>query len=262
MEDVFGFNSKIIDSVLKTTELSEGARRHVSKVYSTLALSMLVASLGAYVHMSRFSYILQGGLLTLVLSLVLLFALHYFPSVNKSDPTVSFAARELLRKQIFGAFSFFYGMSLGPFLDAVSSVDPSITYVALLLSAVVFVSFTASALFSKRRSFLFLGGILCSALGVLSILSLLNIFYHSELISDISLYGGLVVFCGYVLFDTQLLIERAEAGGGDEVKDALCFFMDAVSIFIRISIIMMKNKQHSSNNNAEDSRKRRARMRD
>lgn len=56
------------------------------------------------------------------------------------------------------------GLSLGSLIDLVLLVDPSILVTALLATTTVFVCFAGAALFSKRRSYLYLGGLLSSGL--------------------------------------------------------------------------------------------------
>lgn len=56
-------------------------------------------------------------------------------------------------------------------------------------------------------------------------------------------YLGLLVFAGYILFDTQLIIERASAGQMDQIQHALDLFVDALSIFVRVLVILMKNTE-------------------
>lgn len=55
------------------------------------------------------------------------------------------------------------GFSLGSLVDVILQVDPSILVTALLATTTVFVCFAGAALFAKRRSYLYLGGMLSSA---------------------------------------------------------------------------------------------------
>lgn len=76
----------------------------------------------------------------------------------------------------------------------------------------IFVSFSAAALVAKRRHFLYLGGILASAISGLCTLRMLNFFMGGTLSAGlfaVELYGGLAVFMCYIIFDTQVCTRAA-----------------------------------------------------
>jgi FtsH-binding integral membrane protein len=75
---------------------------------------------------------------------------------------------------------------------------------AFLGATCVFICFTVSAVLAPRRSYLFLGGYLSSVISFMFLTSFVNLFVRSTVVPDINLYLGLFVFCGYVLFDTQV----------------------------------------------------------
>ena len=54
------------------------------------------------------------------------------------------------------------GFLVGPTMHLLVSVYPELVLQAVLYTATAFTSFTAISMFSKRRSFLFVGGILAS----------------------------------------------------------------------------------------------------
>lgn len=55
------------------------------------------------------------------------------------------------------------GLSLGRLVGVILKADPSILVTSMLATTTVFVCFALAALLAKRRSFLYLGGILSSA---------------------------------------------------------------------------------------------------
>jgi FtsH-binding integral membrane protein len=56
-------------------------------------------------------------------------------------------------------------------------------------------------------------------------LGFMNIFFRSVAVMNILLYVGLLVFCGFVMFDTQLIIEKAALGNKDFIWDSLELFL-------------------------------------
>jgi len=94
------------------------------------------------------------------------------------------------------------------------------------------------------------GGILGSVMFYMAIASLANLFLGWHIIQEVQIYLGLLVFSGYVVFDTQVIIEKASQGQTDVVKHSLELFIDFAAIFVRILIILMRNKE------SDDRRKR------
>ena len=71
----------------------------------------------------------------------------------------------------------------------------------------------------------------------------MNLFLGTIFIFEIQLWLGLLVFCGFVLFDTQLIIYKYEHGDQDFVWHALDLFIDFMDLFRRILIILMKKEK-------------------
>jgi FtsH-binding integral membrane protein len=77
----------------------------------------------------------------------------------------------------------------------------------------VFACFSAAALLTKRRSYMYLGSLLSSAVMLLMVMRLGSGLFGGRALSfQAELYLGLLVFVGYVLFDTQVGA-RWRAGG-------------------------------------------------
>lgn len=69
----------------------------------------------------------------------------------------------------------------------------------------VFACFSAAALLSPRRQYLYLGGLLSSVLSTFMLMRVASFFFGGgALLFEAELYGGLAVFSGYVVYDTQV----------------------------------------------------------
>jgi len=74
-------------------------------------------------------------------------------------------------------------------------------------------------------------------------------FGNSFLYYHISLYGGLILFCCYIIYDTQTIIRNVQNVGiqnADYINDAIHLYIDFIAIFVRILILIAKSKQNSN----------------
>jgi len=111
---------------------------------------------------------------------------------------------------------------------------------AALYTGMAFTSFSAISIFSKRRSLLFVGGI---------IVTMLQCMFLYRLVGWMTGFGGfglaytlcgLLLACLYIIYDTQVIIERAERGDKDVPTHTMMLFLDLFDLFIKILRILQK----------------------
>ncbi|KAL6063522.1 Bax inhibitor 1 [Balamuthia mandrillaris] len=228
------FSSKInTQAVLDFSPLNPTVKRHLVYVYTTLFGTLLAGTAGCLAHLVYN----VGGLLTLLGGFILIALLAFTPH---SPDTVA------KRLSFLFLFGFFEGASIGPFVNAILALDPMIVVQALAGSVCIFGCFSGSALLAARRSMLYLGGFLSSALSLSLLLSFVNLFARSEALYSVQIYFGLLLFCGFVMFDTQIMVEKANLGNTDFIWHSLELFLDFVNIFVRIMQILAKNKKRDN----------------
>ena len=215
-------------------------KQHLKAVYGTMSLGLITAAIGSYLHL--YSILLSGGLISLLGTLGFTIALYSTPDNVTNRST---------RLGYFLGLALCTGLSLGPLLDVVLFVNPAIITTSLFSTSFIFACFSLSTFYADHRQTLYLGGTLMSFLSVLSILSLVNIFFHSKMLFDASLYLGLFVFCGFICFDTALIIEKKRMGEDDYIGHAVLLFIDFISVFKKLLIILTQRETES------DRRKRR-----
>lgn len=105
------------------------------------------------------------------------------------------------------------------------------------------------AMCAPSDKFLTMGGPLAAGLGVVFVASLGSAFFPPTgalgmSLYSISVYGGLILFGAFLLYDTQKIVKAAEshpmyaARPYDPVNASMSIYMDAINIFIRIAMLM------------------------
>jgi FtsH-binding integral membrane protein len=211
---------------LQFGRLEKNVKNHLTKVYTTMGLALVACAVGSWIHMA---HIFSAGLLTGIGTIVAVIALLAMQPVPENSAK---------RFSLLMGIALMCGITQGPLLQVVASIDPSIIMTAFLATALVFICFSISALLSNDRKWLAFGGILSSGLSWLLLFGFLNIFIKSQLIFELKLYAGLAIFCGFVLYDTQLIVEKCRCGDDDYIGHSLTLFLDLLNIFRHILILL------------------------
>ncbi|XP_030533503.1 bax inhibitor 1-like [Rhodamnia argentea] len=215
------------DSLKNFRQISPVVQSHLKQVYLSLCCALVASAAGAYLHL----LLNIGGLLTTFACIGSMLWLLSTPPYEEQK-----------RFGLLMAAALFEGAAIGPLIEMAIKVDPSILISAFVGSALAFACFSGAAMLARRREYLYLGGLLSSGLSMLMWLQFASaIFGGSAAIFKFEIYFGLLVFIGYVVVDTQEIIEQAHRGDLDYVRHALNLFTDFVAVFVRILIIMLKN---------------------
>merc|ERR1719431_1263158 len=185
-----------------------------------------------------------GGLLFSLMGAGLALGLFMTPDNGKN--------RSMRMGMLLG-FAFLTGLGLGPLLSMAIMMNPSLVPSAMMLTSAVFACFTGAALMAPDGKYLYLGGTLLSGLSTLLFLGFLNIFFRSQLLFQVHLYIGLAIFCGFIMFDTQVIIRKARNGDRDFIAHSLDLFIDFVQIFRKVLILLM---QKESRKDERDNKKK------
>ncbi|VDM18307.1 unnamed protein product [Hydatigera taeniaeformis] len=213
-------------------DIEKPVQIHLKNVYSLLSVGLIAASIGSFVFATS-SFIQYWGFGTLLLSAVVSIASCCY--IMFTEHTES---RLWSRMVAFLVFTLSTGVGLGPLVNFALQVNPSSLPAALLGTAIIFVAFTFASLLTRKRAFIYLGGILGMAIGVISTFGLMNLFLRSPALFQVELYLSFLIFCGFVVYDTQLIVFKRQLGDTDFIRHALDLFVDVVELFRHLLIIL------------------------
>jgi FtsH-binding integral membrane protein len=131
---------------------------------------------------------------------------------------------------LFG-FTTLTGIIISPLLALVAAYNPGSIIAAGVLTVGIFGGLTAYVFVSKR-DFSFLRGMVTVGLIVVILAGLVNLFVGSGALGFAVAAATLLLFSGFVLYDTSNIIRRYPVN--EYVSGALALYLDAFNIFLAL----------------------------
>ena len=209
MQDQVQVSSSAQESALATNKVLRNtyALLSMTLIFSAITATMAIASNAAPVN-----WIIQ-----LVVLFGTLFALQKFRNSALSIPLVFF-------------FTGFLGYTAGPIVNFYLGManGGDIVMTALSMTGITFLGLSAYAI-SSRKDFSFMGGFLMIGLILVIIASLANIFFAIPALSLAISAVGVLVFSGFILYDTSRMVNGGETN----------YVMMTVSLYLNIYNLFM-----------------------
>ncbi|KAA0720930.1 Protein lifeguard 4 [Triplophysa tibetana] len=124
---------------------------------------------------------------------------------------------------------------------AVTFYDYTVVLQAFVLTSAVFLGLTAYT-FQSKRDFSKLGASLFAGLWILIIASFLRIFIYNDTVELVFAGAGALLFCGFIIFDTHLLMHKLSPE--EHVLASINLYLDIVNLFLYILRILDSLKKH------------------
>ncbi|KIM70336.1 hypothetical protein SCLCIDRAFT_1207667 [Scleroderma citrinum Foug A] len=161
------------------------------------------------------------------------------------------APENTVQKHLFWtAFNVCQGATLSPlFFFSPAILSRAALYTCGVVGSLSYVGATA-----QTEKYLYMGGPLLAGVTVVALSSLapmtLPLGLRGLAIAEsLSIYGGLAVFGGFVLYDTQKILQHARAAQmglitRDPVKEAISLELDILNIFIRMVQLLARRSDN------------------
>ncbi len=199
-----------------------------SKVMAFTFFSIIAAMAGTFVG-AQMGLKFGGGtwLIFLIAEIALIFAVNAFKD------------RMPLNFVLLYGFAFITGLSISPTIGLLFDLGYSgIVYQALGITAgmtllLSLYAWTTKRDFSGIGTFLFVGLIALIAVGLLNAL-----LFHSPILHMVYLFAGVVIFCGYMLFDVQQ-VKKYPDTVGNAVMLSIGIYLNIFNLFLFILQLLM-----------------------
>ncbi|XP_067282994.1 protein lifeguard 4 [Pseudorasbora parva] len=185
------------------------------------ALFMLCDPIKSFVHESP-ALVLISAIGSLILLLVLAVYRHQHP----------------INLYLLFGFTLLESLSVA---TAVSFYEYTIVLQAFVLTSAVFLGLTAYT-FQSKRDFSKLGASLFAGLWILIIASFMRLFFYNDTMELVFAGAGALLFCGFIIFDTHLLMHKLSPE--EHVLASINLYLDIVNLFLYILRILDSMKKH------------------
>jgi FtsH-binding integral membrane protein len=137
---------------------------------------------------------------------------------------------------LFSAFSYIWGILLASFKLKINdnnlinmSMLGTIGIFAVMFLIGIFLLVTGIELGLKTGAFLFF------SLSILIIFQIFNLFYRSTILVKSLAAIGIVIFSGYIIYDTNVILQRNYYG--DFITASLDYYLDVLNIFVKLTVL-------------------------
>jgi len=203
----------------------------IKKVYAILSIQLLATvATGAFFmfHEETRNFVLSTpSLLYMALFLPFGFLIGLYCCKNQHP----------LNLCLLGGFTLSLAYSVGCVCARYYAVGYGmIVFQALLLTAAVFISLT-TYVFVTKKDFSFLGAGLYAALMILIVWSLINMIFPIDGGFRIVFSAvGALIFAGYILYDTSLIVHNY--GPDDYIEASINLYLDIINLFLYLLEIL------------------------
>lgn len=152
----------------------------------------------------------------------------------------SYYQSPVVKHALWLGFLGFTAMGLVPLINMAGM---PVVYDALFATGMAMAALGAVAYNAPSEQFLMWGGTLGVGLGAMIGIGLLQMFYPSPTLFNIWLYGGLLLFGAFTMYDVQKIIYNAKMKQYyDPINESLGIYLDFIIIFQKFLLIFMQNK--------------------
>lgn len=158
-------------------------------------------------------------------------------------PLYIYKDRHPINLVLLAAWTSVFGVTIGITL---TFFQPAIVIQAVLITALVVAGLTGYTFYATKRGveLTWLGPMLFSALWAMLIWGFIQIFFHPGPVSQtIYCLLGAMLFSGYIVFDTHLLIQRLDLD--DYIWAAVSLYLDIINLFLYILRLLQQSSNHN-----------------
>ncbi|MEP6755908.1 MAG: Bax inhibitor-1 family protein [Chthonomonadales bacterium] len=197
----------------------------IRKVYNLLFTAMLMTvGVGFFVTRPAFIAITSGLMLPLFIAMIIT---GFIMAFLKKTTGINLA--------IFMLYSALVGSVFGPLLMMIDKVQPGVPAMAGTITVAVFGGLSMYAITSKK-DFSYMGGFLFAGLLGLIVAGILMFIIHSPIMSLIYSMAGVLLFCGFILYDTSQIMLRLRTD--EAIRGSIELYLDFLNLFLFILRIL------------------------
>jgi FtsH-binding integral membrane protein len=195
-------------------------RRVYGIFFSSLLVTVVVGTFAAGMANALFPYFMPILVLNMVLGFIVAF-------------TRRTTGLNVFMLYLFAAVQ---GLLFGPLLMLANQSAPGVPALAAILTLVTFGSLSMYAVVSGK-DFSYLGGFLFMALIGLVVGGIVLMFLHVPMLSLLYSLGGVLIFSGFVLYDTSKILNRHMIS--EPITAAIALYLDFINLFLFILQLLM-----------------------